>query len=49
VSGGDGGETSPGLTASGEIVSSQTITSRSRTVETTTYSLEKEDGDKETR
>jgi len=36
-------------TAAGEIVSSQTITSRSRTVETTTYSLEKEDGDKETR
>ena len=32
----------------GEIVSSQTITSRSRTVETTTYSLEK-DGDTETR
>lgn len=32
----------------GEIVSSQTITSRSRTVETTTYSMEK-DGDLETR
>ena len=32
----------------GEVVSSQTITSRSRTVETTTYSLEK-DGDTETR
>ncbi len=31
-----------------EIVSSQTITSHSRTVETTTYSLEK-DGDTETR
>jgi hypothetical protein len=31
----------------GEVVSSQTITSRSRTVETTTYSLEK-DGDTET-
>ncbi|XP_071750251.1 uncharacterized protein [Lepeophtheirus salmonis] len=32
----------------GEVVSSQTITSKSRTVETTTYSLEK-DGDLETR
>lgn len=32
----------------GEVVSSQTITSRSRTVETTTYSLER-DGDTETR
>ncbi len=35
--------------AEGEIVSSQTITSRSRTVETTTYSLEKDGGDTETR
>ena len=33
----------------GEVVSSQTITSRSRTVETTTYSLEKDDGATETR
>jgi len=33
---------------SGEVISSQTITSRSRTVETTTYSCEKTSGDTET-
>jgi len=31
----------------GEVVSSSTITSRSRTVETTTYSLEREGGEAE--
>ena len=40
--------TDPAALMEGEIVSSQTITSKSRTVETTTYSVEK-DGDKETR
>ena len=36
------------LSNQGEIVSSQTITSRSRTVETTTYSLQRDNGDAET-
>ncbi len=45
----NGGDDNRLAAAEGEIVSSQTITSRSRTVETTTYSLEREGGDTETR